>query len=564
MSAAPGQQPMGPADIERIRKFATIGVGLLLALVMGAVMLVGSRLATRVTVDVRALETASALAAYPSMLDEQLSSLRDRLEERSYAAQALANLHATAVSFDRDLRRLARERLGRSADLGQARELWRAYAPVLGPVVSFKGEPYIDTDSGTILSAAGRAHYASVKRAQLFAREHSPRLHAVLDSLATALEAGAAADARELRLLLLGGALAAVLLALIAAYLQVARARNERAAREAQEQTADILRTVREGFFLLDSDYRIGSVWSHALTRLFGRESFAGLPFEELLKDLVPAATLATATKYIKLLWGERAHESLMKSINPLGQLEIRVDNGHGGHDVRYLQFDFHRVAGRHGVKHVLVSVTDITASVQLARELQESQQNANAHVDMMMGVLSIDPDQLGTFLDTAGASLALVNAILKEPARADAEFRKKLDGLQRALHPAIGEVAGVDLASVSQRVGGIGRAGPDGERHQLRPGRHCCHLVPEEHHHRRHLPFGLLRGSGPAAAPGHFGLVDRELHGHLLGVDPAQPVHRARLRGGLDGGHRHPDRRTETVSLRNDEKLQIVKTGRR
>lgn len=27
---------------------------------------------------------------------------------------------------------------------------------------------------------------------------------------------------------------------------------------------------------------------------------------------------------------------------------------------------------------------------------------------------------------------------------------------------------------------------------------------------------------------------------------------------------NRHPDRRTETVSLRNDEKLQIVKTGRR
>ncbi len=69
-----------------------------------------------------------------------------------------------------------------------------------------------------------------------------------------------------------------------AAYLQLTRARHERAAREAQEQTRDILKTVREGFFLLDADYKIGSVWSEALTRMFGRSDFAGLSFEKLLE----------------------------------------------------------------------------------------------------------------------------------------------------------------------------------------------------------------------------------------------------------------------------------------
>jgi len=61
--------------------------------------------------------------------------------------------------------------------------------------------------------------------------------------------------------------------------------------------------------------------------------------------------------KYIKLLWGDRAHENLMKSINPLGQLEITMDNGHGGKETRYLQFDFHRVMGPKGIKHVLCAV---------------------------------------------------------------------------------------------------------------------------------------------------------------------------------------------------------------
>ena len=132
-------------------------------------------------------------------------------------------------------------------------------------------------------------------------------------------------------MLLSAGVLAALVLAAAAAWFQLTRGRSERAAQEAQEQTSDILKTVKEGFFLLDADYKIGSVWSEALTRMFSRSDFAGLAFEELLKKLVPPATLATATKYIKLLWGERAHENLMKSINPLGQLEIHVENGHGG-----------------------------------------------------------------------------------------------------------------------------------------------------------------------------------------------------------------------------------------
>jgi two-component system, chemotaxis family, sensor kinase CheA len=189
------------------------------------------------------------------------------------------------------------------------------------------------------------------------------------------------------------------------------------------------------------------------LTRMFSRQDFAGLSFEELLKDLVAPATLATATKYIKLLWGDRAHENLMKSINPLGQLEITTDNGHGGKETRYLQFDFHRVMGPEGIRHVLCAVGDITSSVLLARELQDSQENANAQVDMMLSMLHVDPLQLLSFLDTAETSLKLVNTILKEPARTDAEFRKKLGGLFRELHGIKGEASALNLKSIASRV---------------------------------------------------------------------------------------------------------------
>jgi two-component system, chemotaxis family, sensor kinase CheA len=445
---------MNVASAERTRGIVTLTIGALLLIVMGGVLIAGFRLATQVTANVAALQTASGLQAYPDILSQHLNALRDRLEARAYAGQALADLRATSEAFDRDLQRLSAEDFTRSAELDRATLVWSQYSPVLEPVLSFNGQAYIDSDeAGGSLSRAGQAHYGDVKRAQLFARENAKPLHDLLAALASHLQETASAQASRLRVLLSSGVLAALVLAAIAAYLQFTRGRSERVAREAQEQTRDILRSVKEGFFLLDADYRIGSVWSDALARQFGKRDFAGLSFEELLKEIVTPATLATATKYIKLLWGERAHESLMKSINPLGQLEIHVDGPNGGKETRYLQFDFHRVMGQKGVKHVLVSVTDITSNVLLARELQESQQNANAQVDMMMGVMHIDPIQLVSFLDATETGLQLLNAILKEPARTDAEFRKKLDGLFRELHSIKGEASAINLMTVAHRV---------------------------------------------------------------------------------------------------------------
>ncbi|HYC10099.1 MAG TPA: ATP-binding protein [Steroidobacteraceae bacterium] len=445
---------MAAAGIERRRQLVTAGIGTALMLVMGAVLIMGFRLATHMRADITALQTASTLQAYPEEISRQLNTLRDRLEVRAYSGQALADLQATVKRLDHDLMQLNAAGDIDSPQLARALLLWHEYAPVLDPVISFNGQPYVDSDTGgSVLSREGRQHYAEVKRAQLFSAENAEPLQGELGAFATTLQRTASNAAARLRTLLLAGVLAALVLAAAAAYFQMTRARHERVARDAQEQTRDILRTVREGFFLLDANYRIGSVWSEALTRMFSRSDFAGLSFEELLKDLVPAATLSTATKYIKLLWGDRAHENLMKSINPLGQLEINMENGHGGKETRYLQFDFHRVMGAEGIKHVLCSVGDITSSVLLERELHESQDNANAQLDMMLSMMHVDPLQLVSFLDTAETGLKLVNTILKEPARTDTEFRKKLSGLFRELHTIKGEASALNLKSIASRV---------------------------------------------------------------------------------------------------------------
>ncbi|MGH8295359.1 MAG: ATP-binding protein [Steroidobacteraceae bacterium] len=445
---------MNVAAADRNRRLITAGAGTALALIMGLALLAGFRLATRIRSSITALQTASELQTYPGVLTQQLTALRERLETREYTGQAHAELAGTVEHFNDDILQLTKRGDMHSAQLQQALQMWQAYSPVLAPILAFSGEPYVDTDSGSSLSDSGKMYYDNVRQAQLLAKQNVGQLHRLLTGATRTLGKQTSGAAARLRELLSGGVLAALALAAAAIYLQLTRARHERAAREAQEQTRDILKTVREGFFLLDADYKIGSVWSEALTHIFGRGDFAGLSFEKLLADRVPPTTLATAVKYIKLLWGDRAHENLMKSINPLGQLEISMDNGRGGKETRHLQFDFHRVTGPKGdVKHVLCSVGDITSNVLLAKELQDAQENANAQVDMMVGMLHVDPLQLGSFLDTAETGLQLINSILKKPARTDGEFRNKLGGLFREMHSIKGEASALNLMSIAQRV---------------------------------------------------------------------------------------------------------------
>src|ERR1043165_5501885 len=108
---------------ERTRQFITAGVGTVLLIVMGTVLVAGFRLATHMTANIGALQSASALQTYPNMISQQLTALRDRLESRAYAGQALGDLKVTVQRFDVELSRLAKED-NHTPQLEQAMLLW--------------------------------------------------------------------------------------------------------------------------------------------------------------------------------------------------------------------------------------------------------------------------------------------------------------------------------------------------------------------------------------------------------------------------------------------------------
>ena len=274
-----------------------------------------------------------------------------------------------------------------------------------------------------------------------------------MSAIGAALERDGRQGAAKLRQLMVIGVLFATALVALLVYFQWLKLRHERAAREAQSQTRDILGTVKEGLFLIDSDFRIGTGALERTRRPAAARTVRRTSVSTICSfELVPEKTLDTARKYVKLFWGERANENLIKSINPLAEVEVRFRPPRRATSA-ILEFDFHRVKGDGGARQVLVSVTDVTSRVLLARELQQSQASNAVQMDVLLGILKLEPQQLIVVPRRRRRHAQPINTVLKVPAREDAGFRRKIDELFREMHKVKGEAAALGIESVESRA---------------------------------------------------------------------------------------------------------------
>jgi two-component system chemotaxis sensor kinase CheA len=379
-------------------------------------------------------------------IDDQLEVLRKAAHAYDHALSGLASGGMISDSAGEVLQLSSLRSSEAQAMLTQTAKLWDGYKKKLTPILNFAGSPYPTENTEPAANDAakaadvqysprGRRLLAAVEELNEYGAASHAQLGKVMADLGVLVEADSASDARTLKFLQVGGILAAlVLLGAIFFYFARNLRKEELVANRARKETEDILRTVNEGLFLLDKDLKIGTERSMALNTIFRREEFTGLTFDQLLKEIVPEKTLRTAMDYVALLWGERVNEKLVKTINPLSEVEVHFDTPAGGFDT-------------------LVTVNDVTKRVMLSRELQESQEKAQAQLDLLLRILHVEPDSLTGFLTDADVSLKMVNSILKEPAREESAFRAKIDGIYRQVHAVKGEASALGLKTVEQRA---------------------------------------------------------------------------------------------------------------
>jgi HPt (histidine-containing phosphotransfer) domain-containing protein len=479
---------MGILDLGRYKGivFAITGFLVFIAVILA----MNHAMVGRFADDAAGIKFLSQAQTQPKAMHDNGMLVTTRLQSGEQIDDAIEALRKNATLFDRSMIGLGDGMVSDSngetlvlsalvssdaqASVASARKVWEAYKAKLDPVLRFSGSPYAAeapapaaaatgknaasaqpaVEKGPRLSPRGRKLESALEELNQFSTASHEQLAKVTDQLAALVENDSRKQASFLRTVQVGGLIASLLL-LGSIFFYFARnlRKDEAVSMRARKETGDILRTVNEGLFLLDKDLKLGSERSLALNTIFRREEFKDLTFDSLLKGIVPEKTLKTAMDYVALLWGERVNEKLVKTINPLNEVEVHFDNPAGGFDTHYLEFDFNRVKSEGSLSHLLVTVNDVTKRVMLSRELQESQEKAQAQLDLLLRILHVEPDSLTGFLTDADVSLKMVNSILKEPAREETAFRAKIDGIYRQVHAVKGEAAALGLKTVEQRA---------------------------------------------------------------------------------------------------------------
>ncbi len=290
-----------------------------------------------------------------------------------------------------------------------------------------------------------RFNEAALHEAAAYARSNNQALLKLMNQLTTQLEADAAKRANTLRLVQTVGILLALLNFAFILFKFLGRLREgDRRIEAAQEEIQEILHTVKEGLFLLGQDFRIGSQFSASLPAMLGREIRAGDDFRLLLQQLVPAAVHKSACEYISLLLGDRVKEALVQDLNPLSRLSIQLPEAAGGGQ-RHLSLQFSRALQGGQISHLLVTVFDVTAQVELEAELIESRRQAKAEVEVMLDLLKVNPATLKQFLDGAEQRLLDINDRLRH-VDASRDCRRSLNAIFTQMHGLKGEAAALGL----------------------------------------------------------------------------------------------------------------------
>jgi len=315
--------------------------------------------------------------------------------------------------------------------LEEAGVIWSAYQLALAPVLEARAAP------------------EQMAEAVAFARANNVKLLGLMNNLTTALELNASQRATNLRMVQAAGILLALLnFAYILYKFLSSLRRADSAILEANEENAEILGSVREGLFLLHSDLTLGTQISASVKSLLGRQAVPGDRLLELLQPLLFDKDLTDAREYMELLFSPHVRENLVQNINPLTSVEVNLTGARGVEERKYLSFSFNRVMDGGNVRHLLVTMQDITPRMVLEKQLDAERSRARKEFSSLVEALKADSGTLRQFVERAESQLLQVNDLLRSVSEVtgNAETRKVIDKVFRLIHSFKGEASALNL----------------------------------------------------------------------------------------------------------------------
>lgn len=219
---------------------------------------------------------------------------------------------------------------------------------------------------------------------------------------------------------------------------------------KANEELEELMSSINEGLFWVDRDLQIGTRHSDYLKHLLDKPAITESSLKQLLHESISEEDWETTQSFIKQMFNERVKDKLIKDLNPLDRIRTQVRNTKGTPINRYLHFNFTRSYETNNnyktVKHLLASVSDVTATVDLEKQLKRQREQNILQLSLLTSIMHMDKDMLDTFVSHAYAKTERINDILKQPDKKQKDLFEKTKEILREIHSLKGEASALEL----------------------------------------------------------------------------------------------------------------------
>ena len=160
-----------------------------------------------------------------------------------------------------------------------------------------------------------------------------------------------------------------------------------------------------------------------------------------------------------------------------MGEIEYKLLRPNGAQKSKFLEFKFNRVVEGGKTTQIMVTVLDSTSRIALTRQITENETKAKSQIEMLFGIMHLDPPILAEFLNHAKSEVAMMLNLLEaeqfgshagesSTERSD-RYLRLLQKISRSIHLIKGNAAMLrlsyfeDLANRLEEKIATVRAGP-------------------------------------------------------------------------------------------------------
>jgi signal transduction histidine kinase len=200
------------------------------------------------------------------------------------------------------------------------------------------------------------------------------------------------------------------------------------------DQMEQILTSVTDGLLMIDRNFVINNEYSKIVEKILDRTNLGGQKFSDVLGTMVDATTLKNAIEYFQVLFNPKLIDRLIKGVNPIKEISVRIAQPDGTEATKYFAINFERVRTKDGIRQVLVRIEDVTRRVMLAQELEKQQTAAKDRLKILTQLLAQEPAAVHSFLTAYENHLGACKDMLAngtDPAEALREMFRKAHKLK-------------------------------------------------------------------------------------------------------------------------------------